>query len=91
MSVEPTAKSLANALADKALRQAQEHPITAVAAAAGVGLVLARGLPSPLVKLGVTLAIRSATNRLLGGILANTATGTPAEVETTARSPDDPG
>ncbi|MCR9160019.1 MAG: hypothetical protein ACE37F_38150 [Nannocystaceae bacterium] len=63
---EPSDFELAAAHAANGVYKAvAEHPLATVAAGAGVGYVLAAGVPSWLVRAGATVALRTVTREVI--------------------------
>lgn len=67
----PELPVLARAAAAGIVRQTMDHPWRALAVAAGVGYVLARGLPGFVVRMGVLAAGRLIGTAALGNVLSS--------------------
>lgn len=65
MSDEPKISDLAILMGARLIERVQSHPIATLASVAGVGYVLARGIPTPVLRLGASVALRAATARLM--------------------------
>jgi hypothetical protein len=55
-------------LADRLVRRTQSHPLSTVAAAAGVGVVLGGGVPNALLRFGASLVLRAATAQVVASV-----------------------
>ena len=78
----PSDLELAAAHAANALhRQAVEHPLATAAASAGVGYILAAGVPSWLVKAGASIALRTVTREILSVAVESIRTPQPDRAE----------
>jgi hypothetical protein len=69
-------QALGLVLADRLIRRTQSHPLSTVAAAAGVGVVLGGGVPNALLRFGASLVLRAATAQVVAGV-AGTVTHSP--------------
>lgn len=74
----PSELELAAVHAANALhQQAVEHPLASVAASAGVGYILAAGVPSWLVKAGTSIALRTVTREIVSAAVESMQTPEP--------------
>lgn len=71
MSDDDQTVTAALVLADSLVKRVQSHPVSTLAGAAGVGVILARGLPDTVLRLGASLAMRAAAARVIGHIAAS--------------------
>ncbi len=65
MSDELDLPSIVALLAEHVVHRTQTHPLSTVAGAAGVGLILGGGVPNPLLRLGASMALRVLTTQIV--------------------------
>ena len=70
MTDDEQAVAAALVLADRVVQRVRTHPVGTLAGAAGVGVVLARGIPDSVLRLGASLALRAAAARVIEHIAA---------------------
>ncbi len=69
MRADDQAVTAALVLADRVVSRVQTHPVGTLAAAAGVGVVLARGIPDIVLRFGASAVLRLAAARMIDSVV----------------------
>jgi hypothetical protein len=88
MTSDEQALAAVMVLAERLVQRVQTHPVSTLAGAAGVGVVLARGVPKIVLRMGATVALRAVAAKLIDEIAHRDAPVVPARPSSEVSSSD---